>query len=112
MPVRESGFRSRGRPPVEGALNGAERKTLTRQRVKVDGGRDLSVVLGASAWQALQKLAPKGERGPLIERLILAELNRREKGLVDSYVLPAKLETVLGDPVMVEKQWLREPIDD
>jgi hypothetical protein len=78
MPLPESGFAKRGRPPVEGALTGTERAALARQNLKRDGGHELAVLLGAGAWSALQRLAPKGERGPLIERLILDELRRRE----------------------------------
>lgn len=43
------------------------------------GGHRLPVNLGASAWQELQKMAGRRERGPLIERLVLEEAARRRR---------------------------------
>jgi hypothetical protein len=73
----ESGFRKPGRPRVEGSATASERAQLARQRLRSSGGHEFQVLLGAEAWQALQRLAPKGERTLLLERLILEEMRRR-----------------------------------
>ena len=79
MTAKETGFRKPGRPRTEGAPTAVERATLHRQRVRASGGHEFTILLGPGAWRALQRLAPRGERGPLVERLLLAELARRER---------------------------------
>lgn len=70
---------ARGRPRVfPPGTTAADRKQLLRRSQDLAGGHRLDVDLTPSAWAALQKLAPKGKRGPLIEELILAEARRRQ----------------------------------
>ena len=49
-------------------------------KLVVDGARveiGERAYLGPGAWDALQKMAPRRERGQLIEKLIVQEFNRR-----------------------------------
>lgn len=68
----------RGRPrQFPPGTNATDRKALARRQLKAAGGHSLEVELGPIAWQALQKMAPRGKRGPFVEKLILAKLRRR-----------------------------------
>lgn len=80
MPVRETGFRKRGRPSAAGAeVTPSERTALWRNSLRASGGKSICVNMGPETRKALERLAPPRERGPLIERLILDELRRRER---------------------------------
>ena len=61
------------------AISKADRMTAWRQQVKREGGKEVRAYFGRRAWEALQRLAPEGERGPLLERLVL-EAARTPKG--------------------------------
>lgn len=72
--------RGPGRPRIyPPGTTGADRKALARHQLRRSGGHAIEVELGATAWAALQKLAPRGERGPYIERMILAERARQTR---------------------------------
>lgn len=68
----------RGRPRTQPqGLSPSDRTDQWQQDLKRSGGHRLGVNLNASAWHALQKLAPKRGRGPFLERLILAEARKQ-----------------------------------
>jgi hypothetical protein len=70
--------RGPGRPrQYPAGTTATDRKAVARRNLKKAGGHSIEVELGAAAWAALQKMAPRGERGPFIERLILAERRRK-----------------------------------
>lgn len=67
-----------GRPRIHpSGLSAGDRTDLWQQELRRSGGHRLSVNLNASAWRALKRMAGPRERGPLLERLVLAEARRR-----------------------------------
>lgn len=74
----------RGRPRQwpEGTT-AADRKAHARRRLKAAGGHVFQVELGPGAWEALQRMAAPGERGELLERLILQEHQRRTRAATE-----------------------------
>lgn len=76
---QDNATKRRGRPRVTAeGLSPVDRSNAWRRDLERSGGHRLGVNLNASAWRELQKLASPRERGPLIERLILAESARRK----------------------------------
>jgi len=75
---QDGATKRRGRPRVtpEG-LAPADRANAWTRDWKRAGGHRLPVNLSPSAWRELQKMAGPRERGPFIDRLILAEAARR-----------------------------------
>lgn len=68
----------RGRPRIHPAgLSPSDRTDLWQQDLKRSGGHRLAVNFNRSAWRALQRMAAPGDRGPLLERLVLEEARRR-----------------------------------
>lgn len=71
--------KKRGRPATGQSIPKADRMAAWRQQQKREGGKEVRAYFGPRAWQALQRLAPEGERGPLLERLVL-DARRRQTG--------------------------------
>ncbi len=71
-----------GRPrTLPEGTTASDRAALAERALKASGGHRLNVPLNASAWTALQRLAPRGKRVAYIERLILAAAKaQRPKG--------------------------------
>lgn len=75
-PTKRPPGRPRTRP--EGETN-SEGVIRWRARLKELGGGEVRAYLGPDAKQALESMAKIRERGPLIERLILAEWHARKQ---------------------------------
>ena len=70
----------RGRPATGQAISKADRMTAWREKVQREGGKEVRAYFGRNAWEALQRLAPEGERGPLLERLVLEAWRKQQAG--------------------------------
>lgn len=74
----DAATKRRGRPRVTAPdLSAADKASQWLADLKRSGGHRLQVNFNASAWQVLKKMAGPRERGPFLERLVLAEHARR-----------------------------------
>ncbi|HYC63605.1 MAG TPA: hypothetical protein VEC14_02650 [Reyranellaceae bacterium] len=68
-------------------ISKADRMDAFRRELRRSGGKEVRAYLGRRAWQALQAMTGRRERGPFLEDLVMAELRRR----VDAGELPMRL---------------------
>lgn len=89
--------RGPGRPRtrLQGEPN-SEAMVQWRAELLAMGGGDVRAYLGPEALQALRAMAPKRKRGPLIERLILAEWHARQQAQRQLQAKPVAAECSEG----------------
>lgn len=68
-----------GRPrTLPEGTTASDRARMAERALKAAGGHRMNLELNATAWQALQRLAPPRKRAAYIERLILAALRKAD----------------------------------